>query len=668
MKQRHTTDPEIPHLNCQQDDPPPRRALADAGPEAPHVVFVVGIRYRSEEAIRGYSRAPSPRAGRVEAPCSSPRTKRAAWTRRRRSSGRAEAMVHDLPWRCRHLACADAALFYTGSTLPEAEQLAHVYRSATTPARPARHPRTAHHGFIDWDYRVDGKRSASPRQTSSGRAFRNHHGRWSQSTRGTPVRENAVSRLLVVDDVWGPTDVYEPTPRTTSPPAARRSSWVLPRTGWSRPGRWSGTGPDPAPAPGPRAGLIGRASAASSTRPWGAPATSSARTCAASSSTPSSGASSARTTSGKTSTSTSWATTARGRAASTTSSTSAPARRAPSACAACGVRDPSLDSVMARRARAIARATERRSPTRAGRSLEGLAFAPVRIGTLRVGLPKGLLRSRGWTVQSLLRERVRSAVGDELGSGNGCQHRDHGDGRRRGAHRHPRSVFTWSNSPVFEKLARAGAGDPGAARAGALVPSGQYLVLEDWVAPSSVIGSSPTPRLLRSPRGVSGPPAPGRDPPQAGPRTAHSCRVQDAWWVSEAVKALACDPRILELLQFLYQRAPIPFQTRASPSGASRRRTRTRSGFDSIPSMFMCGVWVALQDVGPDDGPVFYHPGSHKLPVVRMEQLGRLVHRDGNGGVAAGARTTTVISSTSGSSSRASGRLRDASRSRRAPS
>lgn len=195
----------------------------------------------------------------------------------------------------------------------------------------------------------------------------------------------------------------------------------------------------------------------------------------------------------------------------------------------------------------------------------------------------------------------------------------------------------WSNSPVFERqLARVPATQGQRALARSFHRDG-YLVLEDWVAPELCD------RIVADSEGFYDPRAEYPDlPPQVvtllkqGLEQAHSCRVQDAWWVSEAVKALACAPRILELLQFLYQRAPIPFQTLSFPVGSEQATHADTIHFDSIPSMFMCGVWVALQDVGPDDGPVFYHPGSHKLPVVRMEQLGRLVQRDGNGGVASG--------------------------------
>jgi hypothetical protein len=36
----------------------------------------------------------------------------------------------------------------------------------------------------------------------------------------------------------------------------------------------------------------------------------------------------------------------------------------------------------------------------------------------------------------------------------------------------------------------------------------------------------------------------------------------------------------------------------------------------------MCGVWVALEDIDSDNGPLVYYPGSHKLPVFTNEHVG----------------------------------------------
>ena len=36
----------------------------------------------------------------------------------------------------------------------------------------------------------------------------------------------------------------------------------------------------------------------------------------------------------------------------------------------------------------------------------------------------------------------------------------------------------------------------------------------------------------------------------------------------------------------------------------------------------MCGGWIALEDIEPGAGPLMYKPGSHRLPVLTMRDVG----------------------------------------------
>jgi len=100
-------------------------------------------------------------------------------------------------------------------------------------------------------------------------------------------------------------------------------------------------------------------------------------------------------------------------------------------------------------------------------------------------------------------------------------------------------------------------------------------------------------------------------------------RVQDAWRDCPSVRALATDPNILAILRTLYDRQPVPFQTLNFKYGTQQRPHSDTLHFNSIPARFMCGVWVALEDVGPDNGPLVYYPGSHRLPDLLPHQMGR---------------------------------------------
>ena len=100
-------------------------------------------------------------------------------------------------------------------------------------------------------------------------------------------------------------------------------------------------------------------------------------------------------------------------------------------------------------------------------------------------------------------------------------------------------------------------------------------------------------------------------------------RIADAWKFSTDVKGLANAPRVLALLEDLYGRRPLPFQTLNFPVGTEQRVHSDAVHFNSDPAGYMCGVWVALEDIDLDNGPVEYYPGSHKLPEITMEDVDR---------------------------------------------
>jgi ectoine hydroxylase-related dioxygenase (phytanoyl-CoA dioxygenase family) len=99
-------------------------------------------------------------------------------------------------------------------------------------------------------------------------------------------------------------------------------------------------------------------------------------------------------------------------------------------------------------------------------------------------------------------------------------------------------------------------------------------------------------------------------------------RLQDAWKEMDAVKQIATAPRILEILQILYQRRPIPFQTLNFSTGSQQRTHSDSIHFNSVPERYMAGVWVALEDVHDGNGPLHYFPGSHRLPFYDLSILG----------------------------------------------
>jgi hypothetical protein len=98
-------------------------------------------------------------------------------------------------------------------------------------------------------------------------------------------------------------------------------------------------------------------------------------------------------------------------------------------------------------------------------------------------------------------------------------------------------------------------------------------------------------------------------------------RIQDLWMSSEPVKQLSCAPTVISVLEMLYGREAIPFQTLNFSVGSQQRAHSDTIHFSSLPARFMCGVWVALEDITPENGAVFYCPGSHKLQEYNFAQI-----------------------------------------------
>lgn len=109
-------------------------------------------------------------------------------------------------------------------------------------------------------------------------------------------------------------------------------------------------------------------------------------------------------------------------------------------------------------------------------------------------------------------------------------------------------------------------------------------------------------------------------------KTCGERRIQDAWRFDADVLAIAANAEIKALLGKLYGRAAFPFQTLNFPVGTQQDAHSDMVHFSSQPEKFMCGVWLAMEDVTVDAGPLFYYPGSHRWPVMSNALIGRRGH------------------------------------------
>ena len=101
-----------------------------------------------------------------------------------------------------------------------------------------------------------------------------------------------------------------------------------------------------------------------------------------------------------------------------------------------------------------------------------------------------------------------------------------------------------------------------------------------------------------------------------------SPRVMNAFEHSEAIDHVVEDPELLRLLSFILGRQAVLFQTINFFTGSQQAAHSDSFHMTTEPPGYLTAIWVALEDVEPGSGPLFYYPGSHRLPYVMTEDLG----------------------------------------------
>jgi Phytanoyl-CoA dioxygenase (PhyH) len=107
-----------------------------------------------------------------------------------------------------------------------------------------------------------------------------------------------------------------------------------------------------------------------------------------------------------------------------------------------------------------------------------------------------------------------------------------------------------------------------------------------------------------------------------GPEKMWDGRIQQGWLSSKAIREVAVARKVHDLLRVIYRREPIPFQTLNFTRGTEQDTHSDTIHFQSYPANFMCGVWVAFEDIGAQNGPLHYYVGSHKLPLYDLFDTG----------------------------------------------
>ena len=99
-------------------------------------------------------------------------------------------------------------------------------------------------------------------------------------------------------------------------------------------------------------------------------------------------------------------------------------------------------------------------------------------------------------------------------------------------------------------------------------------------------------------------------------------RIERMFEHSRATRALWTHPEILKVLSAIFDDQAVPCQTLNFIHGSQQAVHQDLVHLTPFPQGFMCGVWVALEDVHPDAGPLVVYPGSHRLPRIYTRTAG----------------------------------------------
>lgn len=97
-------------------------------------------------------------------------------------------------------------------------------------------------------------------------------------------------------------------------------------------------------------------------------------------------------------------------------------------------------------------------------------------------------------------------------------------------------------------------------------------------------------------------------------------KIMDAFRLSDYVdKQFFRNPKLLELLEFTMGKKIVPFQTINFNEGSEQKAHSDSIHMTTEPPGYLIASWTAMEDISEESGPLFYYPGSHRLPFVSCQ-------------------------------------------------
>lgn len=92
--------------------------------------------------------------------------------------------------------------------------------------------------------------------------------------------------------------------------------------------------------------------------------------------------------------------------------------------------------------------------------------------------------------------------------------------------------------------------------------------------------------------------------------------------LSPTIAQLSKDEKLKELCRILLDGETAFFQSINFIKGSEQQTHSDSFHMTSYPEGGLLGIWIALEDVGPEQGPLHYYPGSHQLPYFMNDSFG----------------------------------------------
>ena len=90
---------------------------------------------------------------------------------------------------------------------------------------------------------------------------------------------------------------------------------------------------------------------------------------------------------------------------------------------------------------------------------------------------------------------------------------------------------------------------------------------------------------------------------------------------SETIRKMGNDPQLMQVLNLLLGKDVQLFQSINFLSGSEQKSHSDSIHMTTFPLGYLIAVWIALEDINLDNGPLHYYRGSHKMKYIMNEDF-----------------------------------------------